>query len=86
MLATFIMEPIVANLDDPDYNNPAENKGEWVLNENVENVFKYVDISSLHLPLPISKMACMHIEKNEGSVFIVPPSKRYQSPIVFGRG
>ena len=31
--ATFIMVPIVAYVDDPDCNNPAENKGEWVLNE-----------------------------------------------------
>jgi len=28
----------------------------------------------------------MHIEDNEGSVYIVPPSKRDQSLIVFGRG
>jgi len=68
--------------------------GEWVLNKNItfdyslglEDIFKSIDISSLQMPLPISKMACMHIEDNEGSVFIVPPSKRDQSPIVFGRG
>ena len=30
-------------------------------------------------------MACMHIEDNEGSIFIIPPSKRDESPIVFGR-
>ena len=27
----------------------------------------------------------MHIEDNEGSVFIVPPTKRDQSPIILGR-
>jgi len=27
----------------------------------------------------------MNIEDNEGSVFIVPPNKRDQSPIIFGR-
>jgi len=32
---TFIMESIVAYLDDPDCNNPAENEGERVINENV---------------------------------------------------
>ena len=50
-----------------------------------ENIFKSVDISSLHMPLPISEMACMHIEDNEGSVFIIPPTKRDQSPIIFDR-
>jgi len=91
---TFIIEPIVAYLNDSDCNNLAENKGEWVLNENVafgyslylEDVFKSVDISFFHMSLPISEMACMNIEDNEGSVFIVPPSKRDESPIVFGRG
>ena len=80
--------------DDSDCNNSAKNKGKWVLNENIafdyslchEDVFKSVDISSLHVPLPISEMACMHIEDNEEFVFIVPPFKRDQSPIVFGRG
>ena len=38
------------------------------------------------MPLPISKIACVHIENSEEYVFIVPPSKRDQSPIVFGRG
>ena len=79
------MEPIVAYLDDLDCNNPAENKDRWVFNENVvfdyflclEDEFKSVDISSLYMPLPISKMARIHIEDNNGGyVFIVPPSKR----------
>ena len=89
-LATFSMERIIAYLDEPDCNNPAENEGEWVLNENVnfyyslylEDAFETIDISSLHMPLPISKMACMLIEDNEGYVFIVPPSKRDQSLII----
>ena len=50
-LTTFIIEPLVAYLDDPDCNNPAQNEGEWVHNENVasdyslylEDVFKSVD-------------------------------------------
>ena len=49
--ATFSMEPIVTYLDDPDCNNPAENEGEQVLNENVtfdyslflDDVFKFTD-------------------------------------------
>ena len=93
-VTTFVLELFVAYLDDPNCNNPAENEGEWVLNENVsfdyslclENVFKSIDISFLHVPLPISEMACMHKEDSEESVFIVPPSKRDQSPIVFDRG
>jgi len=81
--ATFSMKPIVAYLDDLNYKNPAKNEGGWILNKNItfdyslcfEDILKSVDISSLHKPLPISKMACMHIKDNEGSVFIVPPSK-----------
>jgi len=60
-----------------------KNEDEWVFNENIafdyslclEDVFKSVDISSLHMPLPISKMACIHIEDNEGSVFIILPKR-----------
>ena len=69
-LATFILKPIVAYLDDLDCNKPAENESEWILNKNialdyslcVKDVFKTVDISFLPMPLLISKMACMHIE------------------------
>jgi len=62
------MKPIVAYLSDFDCNNLDENDGKWVLNEDVafdysscfEDVFKSVDISSLHMPLPISKWhACI---------------------------
>ena len=92
MPATISIEPIVAYLNDHDCNNPTKNKGGWVLNENI--AFDYsvcledvsVNVSSLHMPLPISKMASMHIQDNERSVFIVLSSKRDQSPIVFGRG
>jgi len=42
----------------------------------LDDVFKSVDINFLHMPLPISKMACMHIKDNEGSTFIVLPTKR----------
>ena len=91
--ATINMESIVAYLDNFNCNNLTKNLGEWVLNEAVafdyylclEDVFKSVDISFLHMPFPILKMACMHIEDNEGSVFIVSPTKRDQSLIIFGR-
>jgi len=36
------------------------------------------------MPLPMST-ACMHIEENDGSVFVIPSSKKNQSPIIFGR-
>jgi len=35
------------------------------------------------MPLPMS-MASMHVEDNDGSVFIVPPPKKDQSPFIFG--
>ena len=92
--ATFSIEPIVAFLNDPDCNYPTENEGEWILNKNIVfyyslclgDVFKSVDISLLHMPLPVSEMICMHIEDNEGSIFIAPLSKRDESLIIPGRG
>ena len=64
-LATISIKPIIAYLDDYDCNNPAKNKGEWVLNENI--AFDYslclddvsVNVKFLHMPLPISKLS-MH--------------------------
>ena len=90
--ATISVEPIIVYLNNFDCKNLTENEGEWVLNENI--AFDYslclddvsVNVKFLHMPLPISKLACMHIQDNEGSLFIVPPCKRDQSPIVFGRG
>jgi len=89
---TISIKLIVAYLNDYDCNDPVENESEWILNKNI--AFDYslcledvsVNIRSMHMPLPISKIACMHIQDNEGSVFIVPPYKRDLSPIVFGRG
>jgi len=36
------------------------------------------------MPLPMST-TCMHIEENDGSVFIVSSSKKNQLPIIFGK-
>jgi len=79
VLAIFSIEPIIAYLDDLDCNNLTENEGEWVLNKNVayyslclEDVLKYVNISPLHMLLPISEMACMHTEDNEGCNALIP--------------
>jgi len=89
---SFDEKMIVAYLNDPDCNNSAGNGDEWVLNENVnfdyslccDDVNSPIDMSPLHMPLPMS-MTCMHIEENDGSVFVVPSSKKDQSPIIFGR-
>ena len=89
-MATFDEEPIVAYFNNP-CNNFAENEGEWVYNKNVnfdyslysDDVHSPIDMSFLHMLLPMSTV-CMHVEDNEGSVFTVPPSKREQSPIIFG--
>jgi len=88
---SFDEEPIVAFLNDPDCNNFTDNGDEWVLNENVnfkyslccDNVNSPVDMSSLHIPLPIST-TCMHIEEIDGSI-LVPSSKKDQSMIIFGK-
>ena len=89
---TFVLEPIIAYLNNPECNNPADDEGEWVINEDVafdyflslDDVFNSAENSSLHISLPTSNMVCTHVEDNEGFVFIVPPSKRNQLPIVFG--
>ena len=89
---SFDGKTIVAYLNDPDCNNSASNGDEWVLNENVNfdyswccnNVNSPIDMSLLHMPLPIS-MTCMHKEENDGSLFLVPSSKKDQSTIIFGR-
>jgi len=36
------------------------------------------------MPLPMS-VTCMHIEENDESVFVILPSKKDQSPLIFGR-
>ena len=67
--ATLIFKPMVAYLENPDCNNPTENEGEWVLNEDVtldyflclEDVLKSANFSPLHMPLLIAEIACMHI-------------------------
>ena len=54
---TFVIEPIVTYLDDPD--NSAENYDEWVINEKFafdyslyfDDVHNVIDSSSLHMPL-----------------------------------
>ena len=90
--ATFAFKPIVAYLNDRECNNSIEHDGEWVINENITlhyplsvDFFKFTNDTSLHMPLSMLRMTSTFIENGEGSVFMVPPSKKNQSPIVFGR-
>jgi len=84
--ATLVFKPIVAYFNDPRCNNPIKDDGEWVINENI--IFYYpvsVDDTSLHMPLSVISMTCTPVQSGEGIVFVIPPFKRSQSPIVFGR-
>ena len=90
--ATFAFKPIVAYLNDPEYNNLIEDDGEWVINENVTfdypvsvDLFKFADNTSLHMPLSMISITSTSVKNGEGTAFVIPPSKRSQSPIVFGR-
>jgi len=90
--ATFACEPILAYLNDLQCNNPTGDNDEWVINENITfdypesvDLFKFVDNDSLHMPLLLLSMTSTPVECREGSVFVVPPSKRSQSLIIFGR-
>ena len=89
--ATLTSKPIVAYFN-PQCNNPIGNDDEWVINENVTfdypesvELFESVNNSSLHMPLSVLSMTSTPVECGEGSVFVVPPSKRSQSLIIFGR-
>jgi len=90
--ATLTFKPIVTYLSDPQCNNPIGDDDEWVTNENITfdypesvDLFKSVDISSPHMPFPVLSMTSTPVESGERSVFVIPPSKRSQSPIIFGR-
>ena len=90
--ATLVFKPIVAYLSDPQCNNPIGIDDKWVSNEN--NTFDYpesvdllksVDKSSLHMPLPVLIMTSTPVKSREGSIFVIPPSKRSQSLIIISR-
>jgi len=82
MPATLAFKPIVAYRNDPQCNNPIGDDEEWVINENITfdypvsvDLFKSVNNSSLHMPLAMLSMTSTPIERGEGSVFVIPPSK-----------
>ena len=43
------------------------------------DLFKSADDTSLHMPLSMLSMTSTPVENSEGSIFVVPPSKRNQS-------
>ena len=49
------------------------------------DICKSVYDSSLHMPLSMLSLTSTPVENGEGSAFVIPPSKRSQSPIVLGR-
>ena len=90
--ATLACEPIVVYFNNPQCNYPIGDDDEWVINENV--IFDYpvsVELresgnnNPLYMPLYKLSMTSTSVEYVEGSSFVVPPSKRSHSPIVFGR-
>jgi len=63
-----------------------------VINDNVSfdypasvKLFESVTNSSLHMPLHKPSTSSTSVECIEGSVLVVPPSKKGQSPIIFGK-
>jgi len=83
---TLAFKPTVAYFNDPKCNIAIEDDGEWVINENV--TFDYpltVDDTSLHVPLSMVSVISTPVESGEDSVFVIPPSKRSKSPLVFSR-
>jgi len=92
MPATLVSEPIVACFNNPQCNNPSEDDDEWVINDNVffdypvsVKLFESVTNSSLHMPLHKPSTSSTSVECIEGSVLVVPPSKKGQLPIIFGK-
>ena len=89
--ATLVGEPIIAYLN-PQCNTLSEEEDEWVINDNISfdypvsvELLESVTDSSLHMPLHKSSTSRTFVECIEGSVLVVPPSKKGQSPIIFGR-
>ena len=81
--ATLIDEPIVACFNNPQCNTHSEDDDEWVINDNISfdypasvKLFESVTNSSLHMPLHKPSTSSTSVECIEGSVLVVPPSKR----------
>jgi len=83
MPATLAYETIIEYFNNPQCKNPSGDDDEWVINKNV--IFDYpaniklresIDNSPLHMPLHKLRMTSTFVECAEGSVFVVPPSKK----------
>jgi len=92
MPATLTFKLIVAYLNDPQCNNLSGEDDKWVINENIifdylvsVDLFKFIDNSSLHMPLSMLSMTSTPVERGEGSIFVIPLSKKSKLPTVFGR-
>jgi len=89
---TFVGEPIVACFNNPQCNTPSEDNDKWVINDNVSfdypvsiELFESVTNSSLYMPLHKPSISSTFVECIEGSVLVVPLSKKGQSSIIFGK-
>ena len=67
MPTILIGEPIIACLNDPQYNTPSEDEGEWVINDNIS--FDYPVSVGLFESLRIALCTCLYINQ----VHPVPP-------------
>ena len=90
--ATLVDEPIVACFNNPQCNTHSEDDDEWVINDNVSfhypasvELFESVTNTFLHMPLHKPSTSSTSVKCIEGSVLVVPPSKKGQSPIIFSR-
>jgi len=87
--ATLVGEPIIAYFN-PQYNTPFEDENEWVINDTISfnypasvELLESVTDNSLHMPLHKLSTSSTSVECIEGSVLVVPPSKKVlaQRPI-----
>ena len=90
MPAILIGEPIIACLNNSQCNTPSEDKGEWVINDNISfdypgsvGLFESITDSSLHMPLHKPSASGTPMESIKGAVLVVLPSKEGQLPIIF---
>jgi len=92
MPATLVGEPMVACFNNPQCNTHSEDDDKWVINDNISfdyptsvELSESVTNSSLHMPLHKPSTSSTSVECIEGSVLVVSPSKKGQSPIIFDR-
>ena len=92
MPAILIGEPIIACLNNPRCKIPSDEEGEWIINDNISfdypastEPIKSIMGGSLHMPVHEPSVASTSVETIEGATLVIPPSKRGQLPIIFGR-